>query len=129
MQVSMTILQIYSNPAQDIINFLRFIIVDTMMAEVHQPSNELSSPNEEVEEDIANNNDPNNNAPNLDVDEVLRVEEDICDILEGTIDDETSNILKLFPGAEREDIRQRLENNWTNPLRQQVRMIEVLRFE
>ena len=117
---------IYSNPAQNIINFLRFIIVDTMMAEVHQPSNELSSSNEEVEEDIANNNDPNNNAPNLDVDEVLRVEEDICDILEGTIDDETSNILKLFPGAEREDIRQRLENNWTNPLRQQVRVMRVL---
>merc|ERR1712126_521221 len=41
-------------------------------------------------------------------------------------DDETSNILKLFPGAEREDIRQRLENNWTNPLRQQVVTNELI---
>ena len=91
------------------------------MAEVHQASNQLATSHEEVEEDIANNNDPNNNAPNLDIDEVLRVEEDICDILEGSIDDETSTILALFPGVEREKIRQSLENNWTNPLRQQVR--------
>ena len=90
------------------------------MAEIQQPLNEIPISHEGVEEDIANNNDPNNNAPNMDVD-VDQIPRNVCDnISEVTINDEISNILKFFPGAEREDIRQSLENNWSDPLRQQV---------
>ena len=88
------------------------------MAEVQQPSNEISTSHEEVEEDIANNNDPNNNADDLNVDEIPQ---NVCDILEETINHEISDIVTFFPGTEREDVRGRLETHWTNPLRQQVR--------
>ena len=96
------------------------------MAEVQQPSNEIPISHEEVEEDIANNNDPNNNAPNMDVDEIPQ---NMCDnVLEETINDEISNILEFFPGAEREGIRQSLENNWSDPLRQEVKNLRECIF-
>ena len=93
------------------------------MARLGLSSNDTAVSHDETEEDIANNNDPNNNAFDMDPDEnpdTLENTNETESEKEQNINDEISSILNLLPDSNREDIRMRLERHWLNPLRQQI---------
>ena len=99
------------------------------MANAEASSNGVPPSHDEAEEDMANNNDPNNNAFDMDTDEVTEnvgtrentVGAETSD--RDNIDDEVSNIMSLLPDSNKEDVIKRLNDQLFNPDRQQVGMI------
>ena len=90
------------------------------MATANLSLNNIPAPQDEVEEDIANNNDPNNNAVNVDANDSVLNEESPDVEPEGSIDDEVDNILNLLPDTGRDEVRQRLKKHWSSLSRKEV---------
>ena len=97
------------------------------MANSDASSIDVATSHDEAEDDIANNNDPNNNAGNGENNGTVENLPNMNDNeSENNIDDEISNIMSLLPHSDREDIRTRLLKHWSNPLRQQVYKFDSL---
>ena len=91
------------------------------MANTESSSNDVATSHDEAEDDIANNNDPNNNAGNIAINGTVENLQNMNENeSENNIDDEILNIMSLLPHSDSEDIRSRLMKHWTNPVRQQV---------
>ena len=93
------------------------------MATAESSIHNVAISHDEVQEDLANNNDPNNNAIDVNTDEepqMAQVSDDPTPTV--NISDDISSIIDILPESRKDDGMVRLEKNWSNPLRQGVRL-------
>ena len=94
------------------------------MATAESSIHNVAISHDEVQEDLANNNDPNNNAIDVNTDEepqMAQVSHDPTPTV--NISDDISSIIDTLPESRKEDGTIRLEKNWSNPLRQGVKPV------
>ena len=97
------------------------------MATAESSIRDVAISHDEVQEDLANNNDPNNNAIDVNTDEepqMAQVSDDpIHDpIPTVNISDDISSIIDILPESRKDDGTVRHEKNWSNPLIQGVKL-------
>ena len=93
------------------------------MATAESSIHNVAISHDEVQEDLANNNDPNNNAIDVNTDEepqMAQVSDDPTPTV--NISDDISSIIDILPESRKDDGMVRLEKNWSNPLRQGVKL-------
>lgn len=91
------------------------------MATAESSIHNVAISHDEVQEDLANNNDPNNNAIDVNTDEepqMAQVSDDPTPTV--NISDDISSIIDILPESPKDDGMVRLEKNWSNPLRQGI---------
>ena len=85
---------------------------------------ETPASNSEVEEDLANNNDPNNNAFNSEDNE--RANNDLNNVsaeiahLPSDLDQEVQNVLQVLPDSDTGEVERRLKKYWSHQSRIEV---------
>ena len=90
------------------------------MATAESSIRDVAISHDEVQEDLANNNDPNNNAIDVNTDEepqMAQVSDDPIPTV--NISDDISSIIEILPESRKDDGTVRHEKNWSNPLRQE----------
>lgn len=95
------------------------------MATAESSIRDVAISHDEVQEDLANNNDPNNNAIDVNTDEepqMAQVSDDPIPTV--NISDDISSIIDILPESRKDDGTVRHEKNWSNPLRQGVKLFE-----
>lgn len=95
------------------------------MATAESSIRDVAISHDEVQEDLANNNDPNNNAIDVNTDEepqMAQVSDDPIPTV--NISDDISSIIDILPESRKDDGTVRHEKNWSNPLRQGVKLFK-----
>ena len=89
-----------------------------------QSVKETPESNSEVEEDLANNNDPNNNA--LDSEDNERANNNLNNVsaeaapLSSDLDQAVQNVLQVLPDSDTTEVKRRLKKYWLNEARVEV---------
>ena len=89
-----------------------------------QSVKETPESNSEVEEDLANNNDPNNNA--LDSEDNERANNNLNNVsvetapLSSDLDQAVQNVLQVLPDSDTTEVKRRLKKYWSNQARVEV---------
>ena len=85
---------------------------------------ETPTSSNEVEEDLANNNDPNNNAFNNEENEMVNNDQNNVDMEPippaSDLDQEVQNILQVLPDSDHGEVERRLKKYWSNQVRTEV---------